>query len=174
MKMKNITTTISLKAKKLLGIRLNYFIILVILLHILVYNDWFIEHVINIYAAFLANIAGAILGIAGKTVQVAYREVQTPGILLEIDHKCTGVYQFIVFLAGIFAVKTSLYQRVWGLTGGWLLLNFVNIIRIISLYYILVLSPEWFELLHSVVWEIIMVLFTFFLFYFWFQKVSKH
>ena len=79
-----------------------------------------------------------------------------------------------LLLAGVFAFPASWRAKLVGAAAGVTLLMVLNLIRIISLFYIGVYWPKMFETAHIEVWQALFVGLTLLLWLGWAWQVMRH
>ena len=89
---------------------------------------------------------------------------------IEIRKGCEGVEVMILLAAVLLAYPMAWRRKLAGLLFGCLLIYAVNLIRIVSLYYLSVLRPGWFSLFHVAVWQAVIVLAGWLFFMFWIRR----
>ena len=77
---------------------------------------------------------------------------------VDIKNGCEGFEVILILAAIILAYPLGWRMKVAGLLLGSLVLYAVNLGRIVSLFYISAIRPEWFDPAHTLVWQIIMIL----------------
>lgn len=70
------------------------------------------------------------------------------GAAISIDPGCNGSEAMMFLTAAIVAYSSTFLHKLAGLLVGYLAIQFVNILRIISLFYILQWDEQWFEWAH--------------------------
>ena len=86
---------------------------------------------------------------------------------------CNGVEAMICLTAAIFAYPATWTQRLWGLLVGYLAIQALNIIRIISLFYLLQWDKQWFDWAHLYIWQGLIFLDVLIIFILWIRWVVK-
>ena len=108
----------------------------------------------------LAWVVSFLLKLMGQPVHQAGAFITSPLINLEVTAACTGVYQIVVLIGGLFAWSTTGKERNHGIVMGVIVLMSINIIRLVSIYYFALYIPDWVPFFHSVFWEGVVVLFV--------------
>jgi len=117
-------------------------------------NDAFVDP----YTAGIARVAGWILGILGEEVTVRGCLVASPRFAVTIFNGCNGLITTLIFLSAVLAFPVGWRAKLIGVAGGIVAIQLINMIRIVSLYYIGVFFPSWFNNAHVVVWQSIVIL----------------
>ena len=95
------------------------------------------------------------------------------GFSIEVKDTCNASNVTILLWAAILAFPAPLLQKLKGAAVATLLLHVVNLLRIVSLYYLGQFDNAWFEFAHLYVWEGLIVLVTLVLFWMWVQQVYR-
>jgi exosortase/archaeosortase family protein len=89
------------------------------------------------------------------------------GFGYEIGFTCTGIIPASLLAAAILAAGGRLRPRLWGAAIGAFGMLLLNLVRLVSLFYVGVLAPRFFAALHSIVWQALTALFVVGFFYAW-------
>ena len=111
------------------------------------------------------------LGIMTQTMNsiVLHRD----GFAIDITYKCTGIRQLGFFIAGVLAYRSPFANKLKGMIIGTFIILAVNHARLVNLFVIGVYASSWFNFIHDVLWELLMILTTFLTWLFWLKKVGK-
>ena len=90
---------------------------------------------------------------AGKVIRST-----TNGFAVSIEAGCNGVEATIVLLAAMLAFPASWKRRLVGLAAGVFAVQGLNIVRVISLFYIGQWNAQVFEWAHLYVWQALIML----------------
>jgi len=86
---------------------------------------------------------------------------------VEMQDGCNGVNVTILLCSAILAFPASWKLRALGFLAGSLIIQALNIVRFISLYYIGQYSMSWFDFAHAYLWESLLILDTLVVFWIW-------
>ena len=75
------------------------------------------------------------------------------GFAVSIEAGCNGVEAMLVLLAGILAWPTTWRWKLIGLASGAVAIQALNLVRIVSLFYLGQWNREWFEWAHLYLWQ---------------------
>jgi len=103
-------------------------------------------------------------------VRVDGQVLSSPRFAVTIYNGCNGLEAILVFVAGVLAFPASWRARLLGVVLGVVAVQLLNIVRVVSLYYVGVWRPEWFTTAHVLVWQTIVILFAVVLWLFWVQR----
>lgn len=104
----------------------------------------------------------------GKVIQ----DLET-GFAVSIEAGCNGVEATIVLLAALMAFPAPWRSRLWGLLVGFLTIQGLNILRIISLFYIGQWNMKVFEWAHLYIWQALIMLDVLIIFLIWLRYLPK-
>ena len=89
----------------------------------------------------------------GKTLRS-----QKTGFAVTIEAGCNGVEAMLVLLAGILAFPAPWKMKLIGLGIGVVAIQALNLVRIVSLFYLGQWNLQWFEWAHLYVWQALIML----------------
>ena len=95
------------------------------------------------------------------------------GFAIEMKDGCNGVNVIILLCSAMLAFPASWKMKAVGFLAGGLIIQTLNVVRFISLYYIGQYSLFWFDLAHGYFWESLLMLDTMVIFWFWASRVSR-
>ena len=118
------------------------------------------EAVIHPFTAVLADVSTAVILPFDDTVIAQGRILRdaTTGFAVSIEAGCNGVEAAIVLIAGIVAFPASIQHRVIAILAGFLFVQALNIVRIISLFYLGQWNYTVFEWFHLYLWPVLIML----------------
>ena len=126
-------------------------------------NDAFVEP----FTTGVARVGGFTAGFFGDDVTMIGTAIVSPRFAVNVRTGCNGLETIYIFFAGVLAFPASWGRKLWGLLLGFLAIQLLNNVRIVSLFYIGVYFPQHFEDSHIVIWQAIVILFGVALFLFW-------
>jgi exosortase H (IPTLxxWG-CTERM-specific) len=118
------------------------------------------KYVILPFTSFIADISVWIVQFFDDNV-VAYRNVirdATTGFGVRIERGCNGVEAVIILFAAIFAFPAPLKNKLIGFSIGFFAIQFLNLIRIVSLFYLGQWNHVAFEWFHLYLWQALIIL----------------
>ncbi len=131
---------------------------------------------INFFCLILANISGFFIQLFDNNLIISGRIIQHQGsdFGLEVAKECSGLTASWLLLSAIIAFESPWKHKLWGFLAGFFLIQSINIIRIISLFYIGDNMFEYFELAHRQIWPIILNISMIFIFGGWLFYTVTH
>lgn len=95
------------------------------------------------------------------------------GFAISIEPGCNGVEAMIVLLAAIIAFPAPLRYKIYGLLLGFLAIQGLNLVRIISLFYLGQWSQELFDWAHLYIWQALIMLDALVVFLVWIRYLPE-
>src|SRR5581483_8397235 len=92
---------------------------------------------------------------------------------VEMKDGCNGANVTILLISAMLAFPASWKLRALGFRGGSLIIQSLNIVRFISLFYIGQYSLFWFDFAHGDFWESLLLLDTMVVFWVWANRVCR-
>jgi exosortase H (IPTLxxWG-CTERM-specific) len=89
------------------------------------------------------------------------------GFAVSIEAGCNGVEATIVLVAAMLAFPAPWRHRLLGILAGFLAVQGLNLVRIISLFYIGQWDRDWFEWAHLYLWQALIMLDVLLVFLIW-------
>jgi exosortase H (IPTLxxWG-CTERM-specific) len=132
------------------------------------------DRVIVPFTTAIANWSGALLNVIGEGVTVTGTTIRSPRFAVNINNGCNGVEAMLILLASIVAFPATLRARVTGLLLGALAVQVLNAVRIVSLYLLGAYQPRLFEIFHTAVWQIAIILAAIAFFLVWSARVAPN
>ncbi len=110
------------------------------------------------YTAFIARMSGAVLRLLGEPATVTNCVVSSPRFAVTIYNGCNGLITSLIFVSGVLAFTARWSAKFIGVIGGLLTIQLINLIRIISLFYIGIYFPDLFNDAHIYIWQSLVIL----------------
>jgi exosortase H (IPTLxxWG-CTERM-specific) len=95
------------------------------------------------------------------------------GVGVSIEAGCNGIEASIILVAAIVAFPASWRMKLAGLAIGFFAVQAVNVLRIISLFYLLKWNQSWFEFAHIYLWQALIMLDVLVVWMLWVRYVTK-
>lgn len=125
------------------------------------------------YTAFVAKVSGRTLQFFGEDLSINGCVLRSPRFAVTIYNGCNGLITSLIFVAGVLAFPARWYAKIYGALGGLLAIQAINLLRIVSLFYIGVFFPKFFNSSHVYIWQSIVILFGVGLWIIWAQKFGN-
>jgi exosortase H (IPTLxxWG-CTERM-specific) len=126
----------------------------------------------NLVQPFISGqtlLAGALIHAFGGLAEVTDVIIRHPNnqFAIQIANGCSGIEAAILLAAGVMAYPASWRQRAMGWFAGTTAIMVLNIVRIISLYYIGQYSMQWFDWAHLYAWDVLIMIDGVIVFFLW-------
>ena len=118
------------------------------------------EYVIMPFTSFIADVSVWILQAFDDNVE-SYRNIirnSISGFGVRIERGCNGVEAMIILFAAIFSFPSPVKNKIIGFVIGFFAIQILNLIRIISLYYLGQWNQVAFEWFHLYLWQALIIL----------------
>jgi exosortase H (IPTLxxWG-CTERM-specific) len=131
------------------------------------------DHVVVPFTGAVARLSGRILNVLGERVAVAGTAISSNAFTVNIENGCNGLETALLLAAAVLAFPASWRQRVAGFFLGFAAIELVNLVRVVSLFWIGAHRPRWFGSAHTLVWQSLVVLAGVGLFVLWASIVTQ-
>ena len=126
------------------------------------------------FSRILVRISGWLVMLCGGHASVEDDVLRSAGGFgVAMKDGCNGINVMILLWSAMLAFPASWSSRGLGLLAGSLVLQVLNMIRFISLFYLGQYSMSWFDFAHGYLWESMLILDTMVLFGLWVGHASK-
>jgi exosortase H (IPTLxxWG-CTERM-specific) len=131
--------------------------------------------VIQPFTAALAWVAASVVLPFDDTVISSGRVLRdsASGFAVSIEAGCNGVEASIVLIAGVLAFPATWIQRTAAITLGFLAIQLLNILRIVSLFYLGQWNLDIFEWTHLYLWPVLIMLDVLLVFALYLRWISR-
>jgi exosortase H (IPTLxxWG-CTERM-specific) len=118
------------------------------------------KHVILPFTAFIADISVWIIQFFDDNVMAVSNIIRdkTSGFGVRIERGCNGVEALIILFAAIFAFPAPLKHKFVGFVIGFFAIQLLNLVRIVSLFYMGQWNQVAFEWFHLYLWQALIIL----------------
>ena len=133
------------------------------------------KHVIAPWTSFLADVSAWLMHTFDSKVAVHGNIVAstTTGFAIAIERGCNGVEAVIILVAAMLAYPARWGERLIGILIGFFCVQAVNLVRIISLFYLGNWNRTWFDWFHLYVWQALIVLDALVVFLIWLSWIRR-
>ena len=134
------------------------------------------ELLIQPFTGFLATISKGIILPFDDSVISQGRVLRDTGsgFAVSIEAGCNGIEAAIVLIAGVTAFPASWNQKLLAILAGFLFIQILNIVRIISLFYLGQWNYVVFEWFHLYLWPVFIMLDVLVAFAIYLQWLRRH
>jgi exosortase/archaeosortase family protein len=115
----------------------------------------------------LARIVGTILTTLGHRAVVVGNNIRSSSFGISVVTACTGLFSIGLFVAAVFVFPTRWISRLIGVGIGAVGISAMNVVRLVSLYYIGVHWPGFVDQAHQLIWQSLLIVFCVVLWLLW-------
>jgi len=119
-----------------------------------------------------AQITGFILRVFGTAAHVSGTTIIAPLFSVEVIAACSGIFAYVLFVAAVLAYPCKLKEKATGIVLGVPTIFVVNLVRMVSLFYIGAYLPQFFEAAHLLFWQALMIATAVLIWLFWAQRLT--
>ena len=116
---------------------------------------------------------GVVLACGGHATQDGAILRAPGGFAVEMRDGCNAVNVAILLWSAILAYPAPWKLKALGLVAGSVIVQALNIVRFISLFYLGQYSMHWFDFAHAYLWESLLTLDTMVVFWLWVNRVAR-
>ncbi len=113
------------------------------------------RHVVLPWTTALAHISGWLIRLFDPEViaqgKVLWRSTTGAGVSIEAG--CNGVEACIMLIAAVLSFPSGVLMKVAGIVIGIVAVQSVNVLRVITLFYLVEWNYAWFEFAHLYLWQ---------------------
>jgi len=126
---------------------------------------------LNPFLIFNTDMAALILKSFGELIQTDSTTIFSGNSSFRVISECTSIVPTGIFVSAVIAWQSSSKEKLTGIIMGTIVLFIINMIRIITLFYIGTNFPRFFEVAHYFLWQGLVVLTVLGLWLLWTEKI---
>lgn len=144
-------------------------------LFVLNVSTWGQTYLIIPFTTGLAHISAFLVKLWDDAVQSQGKVIWSTetGFGVSIEAACNGVEAMIILFAALMAFPATWKQRMVGLLIGTIAIQALNLVRIISLFYLGQWDKDWFEFFHLYLWQMLIILDALFVWLLWLRWIAR-
>lgn len=145
------------------------FLVFVLFASFVQVTPWVDDKVVTPYLTVLAEACGWIIRSLGKAVIVTGDTIHDPTAHngIRIDNGCSGIEAAVLLGSAILAFPVNGFSRLAGVFFGISVILITNVLRVISLFYLLQYSRELFDWAHLFLWDVLIIIDGMLVFFVW-------
>jgi len=118
------------------------------------------KHVILPFTSLIADVSVWIIQLFDDNVMAIANVIRdkTTGFGVRIERGCNGVEALIILFAAIFAFPAPIKSKLIGFAIGFVAIQALNLVRIVSLFYLGQWNQVAFEWFHLYLWQALIIL----------------
>ncbi len=131
------------------------------------------QNVVLPFTAGIAKVSVFLIELFDNGVMSSGKVIQDikSGFAVSIEPGCNGVEALIILFAAIFAFPASFKHKLVGFAIGFVAIQALNLVRIISLFYLGQWNMTWFEWFHLYLWQALIILDALVVWLIWLRKL---
>jgi exosortase H (IPTLxxWG-CTERM-specific) len=122
----------------------------------------------------LATLSGAILHLLGQNTTTTGTTIRSAEFGVDVKNGCNAVEAVAFLAAAILAFEAPIALRIIGAILGSIILEALNLIRIVTLYLLGRYHRNLFDMFHLAVWQSVMFGVAVLIFLIWTSRATKH
>jgi len=149
------------------------FLVLLVALYAAVASRPVNDRAIVPFTAGVASVSGKLLRVLGEPATVNGTLISGGGFGVNIENGCNGIETTILFVSAVLAFPASWAARGIGVALGFAAIQAINLVRVVSLFWVGRHYPAIFQASHGLVWQSVVVLCGVVLFFVWAARVPR-
>jgi exosortase H (IPTLxxWG-CTERM-specific) len=131
--------------------------------------------VVDPWTQQLAQVVAAVMQVIDSNVIAAGRTLldRRSGQGVSIEAGCNGIEAIILIIAAMVAFRAPWKHRIVGIVVGAAAVQLLNVVRIISLYYLAAHYPSAFEWTHLYLWQVLIMVDVLIVWLAWLRWISR-
>jgi exosortase H (IPTLxxWG-CTERM-specific) len=132
-------------------------------------------HVILPFTSAIAKVSVGLVGLFDSHAVAFGKVLQSTsnGFAISIERGCNGVEAVIILVSAMLAFPAPWKHRLVGIALGFVAIQALNLVRIISLFYLGQWNQTWFQWFHLYLWQALIVLDALVAFLIWLRYLPR-
>jgi exosortase H (IPTLxxWG-CTERM-specific) len=138
-------------------------------------TPWAQQYVVVPWTGLLARLASGLIVAFDPGVVAAGKVIRSTanGFAVSIEAGCNGIEAMLVLVAGMLAYPAPWRHRAVGIAIGAVAIQSLNLLRVVSLFYLGQWNREWFEWAHLYAWQALIMLDAVIVWLLWIRHVDS-
>ena len=136
-------------------------------------TDFLQEHIVTPHLKQVAYLSGTVIRFFGTASIISETVITSSRFSVNVVQGCDSIYPTAMLWAAFLAYPSTWKSKLIGIIGGAIVLFIVNIIRIVTMFYIGMYFPSLFDMVHVYAWQALFILLTLAVWLLWAVKISK-
>lgn len=127
------------------------------------------QYVIHPFTSLLANACVWLITLFDGDVVASGNTIRSAsnGFAISIERGCNGIEAIVILISAVLAFPSPWKNKLAGIGIGFFAIQLLNVVRIISLYYMGQWSRLWFDWFHLYLWQALIILDALIVFLVW-------
>ncbi len=131
------------------------------------------DHLVVPFTKGIVAVSAKILQLLGEPALPEGTTLRSASFGVDVKDGCNGLEAAIILAAALVAFPATTRQRAVGLAAGFLGIQLLNLVRVVSLYWLGAHRPAVFELFHAAIWQTALILVAVGFFVLWSRRVAR-
>jgi len=130
------------------------------------------DHVIVPFTDGIVRVSAAVLRGLGEPAVADGTRLKSSAFAVDVKNGCNGVEAMLILVAAVLAFPAGWKARLAGVAIGTLVLQALNLVRVVSLFWLGAHHQAVFDLFHTAVWQTVLILAAVGLFVLWTRRIG--
>jgi archaeosortase B (VPXXXP-CTERM-specific) len=127
---------------------------------------------VDVIAEWTATWTSKAINLFGGSTTVSGTLLISDNFVANVVAECTAIGPIILYIGAVVAYPASKRAKLAGVAAGVVVLTAVNLVRIISLFWIGEAYPEYLDVVHLLVWQSVIILLAIIMWLLWAGRLS--
>ncbi len=127
---------------------------------------------LDVIAEWTATWTSKAINLFGGSTTVSGTLLISDNFVANVVAECTAIGPIILYIGAVVAYPASKRAKLAGVAAGVVVLTAVNLVRIISLFWIGEAYPEYLDVVHLLVWQSVIILLAIIMWLLWAGRLS--
>ena len=127
---------------------------------------------VDVIAEWTATWTSKAINLFGGSTTVSGTLIISDNFVANVVAECTAIGPIILYIGAVVAYPASKRAKLAGVAAGAVVLTAVNLVRIISLFWIGEAYPEYLDVAHLLVWQTAIILLAIIMWLLWVGRLS--
>lgn len=156
----------------------RFFLVFIVVLAVLFgleLTPWAQQHLVQPWTQLLATTSAWLMTLFDADVLTYGRVLQSKatGFGVSIEAGCNGIEATLMLVAAVLAFPAPWRLKLIGVLAGFVAIQSVNVVRVISLYYLGLWNTQVFEFAHLYLWQALIMLDVLLVWLLWIRAVAR-
>lgn len=133
----------------------------------------YIENIQQPVSSLFATVTAGVLNFFGQEATSNGMNIISPAYSLSIKKGCDAIAPIMLVVTGVLLFPAEWKKKLIGIGIGLGSLFLLNLIRIVSLYFIGIHAPDMFEFMHIEFWQVVFIGLAILYFFYWLNWAIK-
>ena len=129
--------------------------------------------IVDAISRWTAGSTAQVLNLFGASVSTSGTVVGSSTFAYQIVAECTAIGPVILFAGAVVAYPATLKSKLLGIVVGLVVLTGLNLVRLVSLFYIGAVFPAYLPMAHFLVWQAAIIISAIVLWLFWVERFAR-